>query len=116
MDVGFKIVDVILNVALFLPIGFLRRGLGQAGRRVGWRAVAAACALSTLVEFIQVFLPGRYPSPVDVVTNTAGAWGRGVDSTGWDAPLSGIARRCDRIGLDTPVVGLLYLGVPEVAG
>ncbi len=114
VDVAFKVVDAILNVALFLPIGFLLRGLEPAGTRVGWRAVAAACALSTLLEFVQVFLPGRYPSPVDVVANTAGAWAgvwirnRVERASFWHRGAVG------RIGLDIPVVGLLYLLVPQL--
>ena len=100
--VGFHVVDTILNVALFLPIGFLLRSLGQARTRVGWRAVAAACALSALIEFVQFFLPGRFPSPVDVAANTAGAWAgvwirdRVERASFWHRDAVG------RIGLDIP--------------
>ena len=64
--------DMGANVLLFLPLGFLYRLSAPAGRsRLGvWGAAAAA---SALLETAQIFLPGRYPSFVDVLTNSAGA-------------------------------------------
>ena len=70
--------------------------------------------LSALIEFVQFFLPGRFPSAVDVAANTAGAWAgvwirdRVERASFWRRDAVG------RIGLDIPVVGLLYLLVPQL--
>jgi len=106
--------DIVANIALFLPLGFLGRGLtdgsARSGRRVVW--IAAVCSL--LIETAQLFLRRRYAGPMDVVTNTAGAW-LGVLARDrierwalWHPQLVG------RVGLDVPLVGVLYLLVPQL--
>jgi VanZ family protein len=69
--------DAILNAAAFVPVGWL---LARAGRALGAPAstgvavAAALCGLLSLgVETLQFFLPFRYSSLVDVLTNTSGA-------------------------------------------
>jgi VanZ family protein len=105
--------DVVANVALFLPIGFLLRSL-DSGARHGWRTVLLAAGFSILIEAGQIFIPGRYVSPFDVAANTCGAVvgvllrGRIERWAMWDPHLVG------RIGLDIPLVGLLYLLVPQL--
>jgi glycopeptide antibiotics resistance protein len=51
--------DIVANIALFLPLGFLGRGLtdgsAKGGRRVVW--VAAVCSL--MIEMSQLFLRRR---------------------------------------------------------
>jgi VanZ family protein len=105
--------DIVANVALFLPIGFLLRSL-DGGARHAWRTVLLAAGFSMLIEAGQIFIPGRFVSPVDVVANTGGA---GVGAllrarverwAVWDRHFVG------RIGLDIPLVGLLYLLVPQL--
>lgn len=61
--------NVLRNVVLFLPLGFFAFGLM---RRV-WPVALAGFVLAGSVELLQVFIPGRNPSLVDVVANTAGA-------------------------------------------
>ena len=106
--------DIVANIALFLPLGFLGRGLTDGtprrGRRVVW--IAAVCSLC--IETSQLFLRRRYAGPIDVVSNTAGAW-LGVFArdrierwTLWHPRLVG------RVGLDVPLVGVLYLLVPQL--
>ena len=106
--------DVVANIALFVPLGFLGRGLtrasGWGGPRVVW--IAAVCSL--LIETAQLFLRRRYAGPIDVVSNTAGAW-LGVLARDrierwalWHPRLVG------RVGLDVPLVGVLYLLVPQL--
>jgi len=70
----FAAADFLLNVALFVPLGFL-----PALRR-RWPALAvwgALAGLSATIELTQLLLPGRYSSLADVVANAAGA-GLGV--------------------------------------
>ena len=77
--------DVISNVLLFVPWGGLM-AVWLASRRVGLglAGVAAAvsgCALSGLVETLQLFTPSRVSSWIDIATNTTGsALGGGL---GW---------------------------------
>jgi hypothetical protein len=106
--------DIVANIALFLPLGFLGRGLtngsARGGRRVVW--VAAVCSL--LIETAQLFLRGRYAGPIDVASNAAGAW-LGVLARDWiERWALWHPRLVGRIGLDVPLVGLLYLLAPQL--
>lgn len=67
----FGVVEWWSNVLMFMPIGFLYAGCVQPGRR-HW-AVPIAAALSTAVEFTQLFVPDRVASISDVAANTFGA-------------------------------------------
>jgi VanZ family protein len=67
--------DVIINVLVYIPLGFLfafsaRKWLGLAGAAI--MAVAIGAALSFSVETMQVFLPGRVASRIDLATNIFG--------------------------------------------
>lgn len=65
--------DVIQNLLLFAPLGFLMAAGGNAGSRSGRVPAVLAClALSALVESAQTWIPGRYPSCLDVLSNAAG--------------------------------------------
>ena len=66
-----KAVERAANVALFIPVGFCV-GI-MAGRRRWWLGGIVALIISCGMEFAQhAFLPGRFASPWDVVTNTVG--------------------------------------------
>jgi VanZ family protein len=69
--------DLVLNVVVFVPLGWL---LGQAVGRTPVAAIWAigvasgvAALLSLTVETVQYFIPTRYSSILDVLANTAGA-------------------------------------------
>jgi VanZ family protein len=69
--------DVVSNVLLFMPWGFLL-GIWLAGRGRHFvvaltAALLSGAIMSGTVEFIQLFSPARQASPVDVVTNTFGS-------------------------------------------
>lgn len=73
---GSGLVDVLANVVLFLPLGF---GLGSAIAKRPFKpatklvAVFLICGVLSLgIELLQVFLPGRKPTPSDVVANVVG--------------------------------------------
>jgi VanZ family protein len=70
-------VDLVSNVLLFLPWGFLFAGrLAGRGARPFWAILGATCGgmvLSGLVECAQLFAPGRTPSLIDLATNTVGS-------------------------------------------
>ena len=61
--------DALLNVALFAPLGVALARL----RVPAWAAAGIAALLSAGVEAAQLVVPGRDPSPPDVLFNTAGA-------------------------------------------
>lgn len=63
------VADVLLNIALFFPLG---AALAFAGARLG-RAAVVGALLSAGVEIAQLFVPGRDTSVSDVVSNTSGA-------------------------------------------
>lgn len=68
--------DVTLNVLAYLPVGVLLT-LVLMPRMPRWRAALVASltgvVLSFAIEMIQVYLPRRIPSNVDLLLNTAGA-------------------------------------------
>ncbi len=64
--------DLLLNLLVFVPVGFAaRRGWPSVSP---WWIVAAAAALSLTVETGQLFAHRRFPTSVDLLANTAGAW------------------------------------------
>ena len=68
--------DVVLNVAVFVPFGFLLSDRRSLNRRLGLLGIlGAASLLSGIGEFCQVYSPSRFPSATDVVSNTLGAAG-----------------------------------------
>lgn len=106
--------DMIANVALFVPIGFLLRSLHRVGDRHDRRAIVLAAAISLAIETAQIFLRGRHVSPIDLCTNTAGAW-LGVMVRDYVARwASWHPRVVSQSGLDIPLVGLLYLLMPQL--
>ena len=68
--------DVSINVLGYAPLGFL---LALALLRTGWPhsavplAALAGMLLSLWMEFLQIYLPQRVPSNMDLVLNAAGA-------------------------------------------
>ncbi len=74
----WTVFDVIANVAAYLPIGFLltawlaQRAALRPGPAAAVAAVAAT-ALSLGLESLQMLLPERVPSPLDLLANAAGA-------------------------------------------
>lgn len=67
--VGFRAIEMMLNIALFVPLGVVL-GYWWPGR---WRIVWFAVALSVGVETVQLWLPERLSDIVDVLTNSTGA-------------------------------------------
>ena len=68
--------DVISNLAGYVPLGFL---LALALMRTGWGRVSlimaalAASGLSFVLEFLQIYLPQRVPSNLDLALNSGGS-------------------------------------------
>ena len=69
--ITYDVVESAANVAMFVPIGLLF--LLLLGRTSWWLALLAGVALTCAIEFTQLFLPGRYSDPRDIVMNSLGA-------------------------------------------
>lgn len=105
--------EILGNVLLFLPLGFLvrlvrpRSDPGQALRVLGLGMVLSAC-----IEATQLFEPLRYPAVLDIVTNSLGAW-LGAVAYGIAARRIRLnARLVGRLSLELPLMGLVYLLLP----
>lgn len=70
--------DAAGNVALFVPVGVALWSLLRVPLRLRFAttllAVMLGAVMSTAIEWLQVFVPGRYPSIIDIACNTAGAY------------------------------------------
>src|SRR5882672_2124643 len=70
--------DLVGNILLFVPLGFLASGSGCSAVGRGWgRRICAsgllAMVVSTAIELGQLFSPGRTTSGIDVEANVTGA-------------------------------------------
>lgn len=108
---GTTTADVVLNVVLFVPLGFLVDRLGVGGR-AAWRTALLGVAVSLAIEGSQLFIPGRYSSLVDVASNGAGAWLGAAGSVMLRRSIGADARLAGRLLLELPLVGYLWLMVP----
>jgi VanZ family protein len=104
--------DLVMNVVMFVPIGFIHQLSRARGTKLAWRSVlAVGIGLSALIEGAQFFAPERFPSLADLATNTAGA---GVGA--WLAARAigrvDAARAVRAFGVDLPLMGLVYLLAP----
>lgn len=104
---GSSLKNLILNIVMFLPIGFF---YGLTTKRRG--ALVVGACLSLGIETLQLFIPARTPSIMDILTNTLGA---GLGALAYDL----ISKRLvvssatiNRLRLETPLMGLIYLLVP----
>lgn len=120
--------NILTNVILFLPFGFTLAGVLQ--RQRGFSQVLVASLLfSGVIELLQVFLPARLPSLVDVITNTSGGVLGGVAFSLWGRSLLTVLTRLSqslrrRLSLRSLAlllmtyilaVGLLTLGLQQTA-
>lgn len=64
------VLEILANVALFVPIGVL---LALAWPRLRiWQTVLVGALMSVLIETVQGVMPSRFPSLSDVMANTLG--------------------------------------------
>ncbi len=104
--------DLVMNVLLFVPFGFVYRFTRPRGAPPDWpRVVILGAALSGTIEALQLFSPTRYTSLQDVATNTAGA-----AIGAW--AFARLARRLEdnpsvpSLALELPLMGLVYQLIP----
>lgn len=103
--------DVILNLFLLFAPGFLYQlTFGGLSDRWCGRALVLGFLFSLGLESLQLFLPGRYSSPIDVAANTAGAWAGALVGRRIGERL--LYRRTARLALELPLMNIFYLLVP----
>jgi hypothetical protein len=108
---GELVSDVVLNLALFVPLGFLADRIG--GGRVGaGRILILGMAASVLIEGTQLFLLDRYSTVTDVAANASGAWLGAVASRGLRRRLGAADSLTGRVFLDLPLLGICWLLLP----
>ena len=113
VSVGDDPYDAIVNLLLFVPLGFLFR-LAMSRERQGsiLLVIRDAALISIGIEAMQLFDTTRQATLLDVIANTAGA-GLGAfafDRIARSARISG--RLIGWLGLEIPLMGLVYLLVP----
>jgi glycopeptide antibiotics resistance protein len=104
--------DLVMNVLLFVPFGFVYRFTRPRGAPPDWpRVIILGAALSGTIEALQLFSPTRYTSLQDVATNTAGAavgawaFARLASRLEDDSSVPSLA-------LELPLMGLVYQLIP----
>lgn len=103
--------DLVANVLLFMPLGFLFRAAARAPTaRHPLGALAAGLAASAAIETAQVFLPGRFPSPLDIAANGLGAYLGARVHAGVVVRVDGALAR--GLALELPLMNLVYLLIP----
>jgi len=105
--------DFVSNILLFIPPGFLYSyAAGRADKRAGLNVFLYGCLVSFAIEFTQIFLKDRYSSPLDVLTNGAGAWiGAFIHGHIRDR----VRRRLiDKLFLELPLMTVIYLLLPLI--
>ncbi len=104
--------DLVANLLLFFPLGFLHRLSYGARQERRADLLIKAGLFSLAIESAQVFLPGRFPSPLDVGANLTGAALGGLLHDRVVARIRQSPDLLGRLGLELPVMGVVYLLVP----
>lgn len=105
--------DVVANVLLFVPLGFLYP-LTRAGddEPSALRVLVLGLLLSAAIETTQLFERERFSSIIDVLTNAAGAALGTLVLRGTMRRIRSNAQLVGRLSLEIPLMGLIYLLVP----
>ena len=104
--------DLVANLALFVPLGFLYAvARKDAATRPG-RVFVVALIASAAVESVQLFEVSRYASLADILANGAGAYLGAIGQVRLSRRIAMDARTVGRLSLELPVMGLVYLLIP----
>ncbi|HEY9229059.1 MAG TPA: VanZ family protein, partial [Gemmatimonadaceae bacterium] len=107
--------DVVANIFLFVPLGFLYPLSRSEGDEVSpARVFLLGILLSGAIEATQIFERERFPSVVDVLTNGTGAAFGALLVRGITRRIRVNAQLVGRLSLEIPLIGLIYLLVPLV--
>jgi len=99
--------NLVANILLFLPVGFLYR-LTIKRRGAFW----VGAGISLIIETVQLFIPARTASLVDILANASGAGLGAILHDLVSARIVITQGMVGRLRLETPLMGLIYLLVP----
>jgi glycopeptide antibiotics resistance protein len=105
-------VDVVANIGLFVPLGFLYAVARQDAGVSPVRIMIVGLAASAAIESLQMFEVTRYASLSDVAANAAGAYLGAAGQRRLSRRIAMDARTLGRLSLELPLMGLVYLLVP----
>lgn len=71
LSIDDRRMEFLANIALFVPVGMFL--LLLFGTRLWWLALLASFAMTTAIETVQRFIPGRVSDERDLVANGTGA-------------------------------------------
>ncbi len=100
--------DVVANILLFMPIGFLYRLTGGKLRY----AFLTGALVSFGIETTQLFIPARTTSLMDFSCNTLGAGLGAFVYDQFSARISVSSGAARQLRLETPLMGMVYLLLP----
>lgn len=69
--ITYDVMEFSANVGMFVPLGLLL--LLLLGRRRWWLALLFGFATTCTIEFVQLFVPGRFSDLRDILANSLGA-------------------------------------------
>jgi VanZ family protein len=104
--------DVVLNLLLLFPLGFLFRLTRRGGGRHCLDALVLGAAFSTAIELLQMFVPSRCASPFDIAANAIGAYGGALLHRQIGAWFD--RRALEQLRTRPPLAMLLYLLLPAL--
>ncbi len=105
---GTSLSDVVLNLGLLFPAGFLwRLYRPKAFLPANLDVLVLGLALSGMLEGLQMFLP-RFASPSDILLNGLGAWAGAMLYSRLDRTW------VDHVCLALPLTKVLYLTIPLI--
>jgi glycopeptide antibiotics resistance protein len=105
--------DLIANLLLFLPSGFLYRLWRPPVRdRMALTVLMLGLFVSLLIECAQLFEPDRFASPIDVAANMLGAWAGALLCDVVTSRIHADSVLVGRLSLEIPLMGLAYMLVP----
>ena len=99
--------NLFANILLFIPLGFSYR-LTANGRG----AFLLGAVVSLGIELLQLFLPARTPSVVDILANTLGAGLGALIHDLLSARIRFTKNMVGRLRLETPLMVVVYLLIP----
>lgn len=104
--------DIVANVGLFLPLGFLYSVARASDDVQPGRIFFMALLASAAIESVQLFEVTRFASLSDVLANGCGAYLGAVLQRRLSRRIAMDARTVGRLSLELPLMGLVYLLVP----
>lgn len=104
--------DIVANVALFVPLGFLYAVARRASAIRPSRVFVMAMLASVAIESVQLFEVSRYASLSDILANGLGAYVGAIGQRRLSRRIAMDARTVGRLSLELPLMGLVYLLIP----